>query len=99
MNATNKKPDWSCRLEYVGPNSDNQSGKSQKFWQVEVYDKVVVRRWGRIGTAGQTDRKVYRSYTLAMTEAEYQARKKHDKGYTRPVDIISFIGAYFAEMA
>jgi len=29
--SDSKKPDWKCRLEFVGLNSENLSGKSRKF--------------------------------------------------------------------
>jgi len=48
-------------LEYLGPNEDNVSGKSDKFWEVAVFRvrdwHVVITRWGKFGSKGQTKEK------------------------------------------
>lgn len=95
--VSNKKPSYSCRLEYVGPNGENQSGKSAKFWQIEVHGSRVVRRWGRIGTSGQSDEKVYAGDYYALAEAKAQVRAKRMKGYTKEVDIITLIGVMLGD--
>lgn len=46
-------------------------GKSNKFWTVELSGKAHTVRFGRIGTAGQAQTKVFAS--------EDEARKSHDK--------------------
>ena len=46
--------DWIVRLEYVGTNYDNESGRSSKFWSAENEGGSVRIRWGKIGSSGQS---------------------------------------------
>ena len=41
------------------------NGTSSKFWEVEVVDKKMIVRWGRIGTHGQGQEKIFSSDDLA----------------------------------
>lgn len=65
---------WCLRLEFYGYNPDNQSGHSEKFWQLEGEGMTVTRRWGRFGTKGQT-----KVDTLGVALAK--AAAKVAKGY------------------
>lgn len=91
------EPAFHKYLEYLGPNVDNVSGKSNKFWEVAVFKRdgrhVVVTRWGKFGAKGQTKEKVHYGLYDAEASARQQARKKRDKGYTREVDVITRLGA------
>ena len=58
-----------------------QEGGSDKFWEVSVEGDEVVTRWGRVGTAGQTQRKTQGSPAAAQAEADKQAQGKLKKGY------------------
>lgn len=94
------KPVYHRYLEYVGANDENQSGKSDKFWEVAVFQQVdranrwvVVRRWGRYGKKGQI--KVagpYGTEWSATGEAQAFEAKKRVKGYTREIDVITRLG-------
>jgi len=74
--SDSNKPDWKCRLEFVGTNHDNASGKSRKFYQAEVWGKTFVRRWGRIGTAGQTMRQTFATKYEATSAALKMANEE-----------------------
>ena len=77
------------RLEWLGANHDNASGKSDKFYEVTVDHNDLyfteTRRWGRFGAKGQT--KVLQHYGeySALESARKILAKKRDKGYTKPV--------------
>jgi len=86
-------PDWKLRLEYVGENYANKSGLSSKFWQAEVYGCVFVRRWGKIGAAGQTKRETFYTPWEAKHAALKLVEEKRSKGYVVEVDIITLIGS------
>jgi len=93
MIPTKREPDFKMRLEFVGANAQNQSGESMKFWQAEVWGSTFVRRWGKIGTRGQTMREDFASPQHAQQAARKMAIEKQRKGYTLEVDIISLIGS------
>lgn len=86
-------PDFKIRLEYVGPNEKNQSGTSRKFWQGEVWGRCFVRRWGRLGTFGQTQRQDFATPELARSACFKMIDEKRKKGYTMEVGVLSLIGA------
>lgn len=90
-------PDWKCRLEFLG--RTDLGNPSCKFWQAEVYGKVFVRRWGRIGTAGGTKREVFFDSFGAKQAALKMVNKKRSEGYTNEVDIVTLIGTLFDEEA
>ena len=85
-------------LEYLGPNEDNASGRSNKFWEVAVLHDakqgvyLVVRRWGRYGSKGQVKPEKSYSRSAAKRKARGYAKKKREKGYTREVDVITRLG-------
>lgn len=65
--------DWCVRLVYVGPNPENASGRSEKFWQAFGRGTGVVEvRWGRLGANGQSQDKNWHD---ALTRAEEKLRK------------------------
>jgi predicted DNA-binding WGR domain protein len=88
-----RKPDWKCRLEFVG--RTDLGNASRKFYQAEVWGKTFVRRWGRIGTAGQTMRQTFATKYEATSAALKMANEKRAKGYTAEVDIVTLIGSLF----
>jgi len=69
------------RFEYRGVNYDNDSGRSSKFWEIEGNGtSLVTVRWGKIGTAGQSQGKTF-------ADAHAKAYEKEGKGYrlVRPI--------------
>jgi len=66
---------WLVRLEFVGSNWDNKSGRSSKYWQASGNGSGGVEiRWGKIGSAGQATHK-------NLSYFEDKVYKKMDKGY------------------
>ncbi|MBS0660193.1 MAG: WGR domain-containing protein [Verrucomicrobia bacterium] len=61
-------------LEFVGDGS-------RKFWEVTVREERLVVRFGRLGTAGQTQEKQSASTEAARAKAEALAAEKRAKGY------------------
>jgi len=59
---------------------------SAKFWEVTVDDDMLTIRFGRIGTAGQTQKKTFSSATEAKKNAEILAQSKLKKGYVEVSD-------------
>ena len=62
------------RFEFV-------SGSSAKFWEISTTDREVTVRYGRIGSAGQTQTKSFPSDAAANTHALQQINSKLAKGY------------------
>jgi predicted DNA-binding WGR domain protein len=89
------KPEWKCRLEFVGANGENLSGKSRKFWECIVVGCTFVRRWGPIGKTGQTMQEKFPTSYEAKAAALKMANEKRRKGYTNEVDIVTLIGSLF----
>ena len=56
-------------------------GSSRKFWEITVENKRFTTRYGRIGTAGQTTTKSFRSPDEAKAEADKLLLEKARKGY------------------
>ena len=56
-------------------------GSSSKFWEVEVMDKDLTVRFGRIGSAGQTRTKSFDSHAAAVKERDRLVKEKTGKGY------------------
>lgn len=67
-------PAGARRFEFV-------EGTSSKFWEVVVEGSVLVVRFGRIGTAGQTKTKTFPSPEAARKELDKLVREKTGKGY------------------
>jgi predicted DNA-binding WGR domain protein/very-short-patch-repair endonuclease len=55
--------------------------RSSKFWEVTVSGNTLSVRFGRIGTAGQTQEKTFATETEAQKAAEQLASSKLKKGY------------------
>jgi predicted DNA-binding WGR domain protein len=62
------------RFEFVG-------GASRKFWEVSVAGNSFTVRFGRIGTAGQSQTKSFADEDKAKREAEKLIAEKVKKGY------------------
>lgn len=61
-------------LEFVG-------GASRKFWELTVEGSTLTVRFGRIGTAGQTQQKRFADAAKASAAASRLLREKLAKGY------------------
>lgn len=58
-----------------------KEGSSSKFWQIELSGPSFTVCFGRIGTAGQTQRKDWPSAAKAQAECEKLIEQKTGKGY------------------
>ena len=56
-------------------------GTSSKFWELEVNGVQVTVRFGRIGTAGQSETKTFQNAEAAAKHADQKSREKLRKGY------------------
>ncbi|MFS2165997.1 WGR domain-containing protein, partial [Variovorax sp. Varisp62] len=56
-------------------------GTASKFWEVEQVDAELNIRWGRIGTAGQSQTKSFADATKAATALTKLVAEKTGKGY------------------
>ena len=65
-------------FEFVG-------GTSAKFWEAAVNGNEVTVRFGRIGTAGQTQTKTLANADAATKHAEKLIGQKVAKGYLETV--------------
>ena len=68
------EPPWR-RLEFV-------EGTSRKFWQARREDTDVLIAFGRIGTAGQSQRKPFADALQAQAEMDKLVAEKLRKGYS-----------------
>ena len=57
------------------------SGKSAKFWEIQVTGSSLTTTYGRIGSKGQSTQKKYASTASAKTAAEKAIAQKLRKGY------------------
>lgn len=62
------------RFEFV-------AGTSQKFWEISIEEKSFTVRFGRIGTAGQSQTKSFADQEKAKRESEKLIAEKVKKGY------------------
>ncbi|MGC3959997.1 MAG: WGR domain-containing protein [Verrucomicrobiota bacterium] len=67
-------PGTTRRFEFVG-------GPSQKFWEISVSGISFTVRFGRIGTAGQSQTKNFPDEAKTKREAENLIAEKVKKGY------------------
>ena len=58
-------------------------GASSKFWEIEIEDKTVTVRFGKIGSNGQTQVKTHASPALARKAHDQLVAEKTKKGYHR----------------
>jgi predicted DNA-binding WGR domain protein len=56
-------------------------GRSDKFWEIVVDGAEVSVRFGRNGTSGQSERKVFPAAGEAARHAECKIQEKLHKGY------------------
>jgi predicted DNA-binding WGR domain protein len=65
------------RFEFIG-------GSSRKFWEISQAGNSFSIRFGRIGTAGQSQTKTFADEASAKHEAEHLIAEKLRKAYTQP---------------
>lgn len=89
------------RLEYRDPNRN--TSKYYEVWLHEVESQVILA-WGRIGTDGQHDLKLFPDEEDAKAKALAQVYAKQSKGYqiihedlVIPVDTRSYSGSFDSE--
>jgi predicted DNA-binding WGR domain protein len=61
-----------------------REGTSNKFWQIETGGRVILVRFGRIGTEGRTQTKTCASEETARKKADALLWSKLRKGYVEP---------------
>ncbi|MDG2229279.1 MAG: ankyrin repeat domain-containing protein [Gammaproteobacteria bacterium] len=71
------KKAWDMKVTYL----ESLSGASGKFWEIIVTGKTMTRRWGKLGTDGQTHTKEFASTEVAIAEQEKMIASKKAKGY------------------
>jgi len=62
------------------------SGSSQKFWEISTSNNSFTVRFGRIGTAGQSQTKSFKDDASARREAESLIAQKLKKGYVEKMN-------------
>lgn len=83
--VNSEEPIFHARLEFLGSNSQNKGGKSDKFYEVTVrrvaHHYEELRRWGKYGISGQT--KIVKHYDAysAVHSAEKMLAQKRRRGY------------------
>ena len=91
MSDQEDNPIYYDRVEYLGPNSKNDSRSSDKFYEVTVVSQHTgqlwkeTRCWGKYGAKGQTKVITHHWEYNALWSAKEQIRKKRSKGYTDPI--------------
>ena len=61
---------------------------SDKFWEVAIDGKVLILRWGKIGTTGQSKTKTFDSLDEAASNAEKLKQAKINKGYSPAMHLV-----------
>lgn len=61
-------------------------GSSHKFWEIHLRGSAFTTRYGKIGTAGQTARKVFGSSAEAQKAHDKLVAEKVKKGYAPAAD-------------
>jgi predicted DNA-binding WGR domain protein len=59
----------------------NQTGDSNKFWNIDQVDNSYTVTWGKIGTEGRTNDKTFKSTDDCIKEVEKLIKEKLNKGY------------------
>ena len=62
--------------------------KSSKFWEITLEGVSFTVRYGKIGTAGQTQTKDFDSPEIAQKEADKLLKEKVKKGYKEKFDYL-----------
>ena len=74
----------SVHLEFIGANSDNNSGQSSKFWEMTLSGRHTYVTNGKIGSGGQTqDPVAHADGAAARKFFEKTVKSKLKKGYLR----------------
>jgi uncharacterized protein (TIGR02996 family) len=63
------------------PRYEFSEGSSNKFWEIELEGKSFTTTWGRIGSAGQSTTKTFKSEAQAKEEHDKLTAEKVAKGY------------------
>ena len=63
------------------PRYEFSEGTSNKFWQIDLSGKSFTTTYGKIGTAGQTTVKSYKTDAEAKKEYDKLVAEKTKKGY------------------
>jgi predicted DNA-binding WGR domain protein len=58
------------------------AGSSNKYWEVSTQGSELTVRFGRIGSAGQSQTKSFPDATAAAKQVEKLIREKTGKGYS-----------------
>jgi len=74
-------PDVPPEHDPIWTRLENHHGTSHKFWQVAVHGRFLLRRWGRIGTAGQKKVEDLSTRGAAETRRRDLLDQKRSKGY------------------
>jgi len=71
-------PELEIKLEFYDRRKNHN-----KFWHIRVYDRYIVRHWGRHGSKGQ--KSVHSTWTASSSRAvaEDLAYEKKGKGYVK----------------
>ena len=64
----------------------NQTGDSNKFWNIIQMDNSYTLTWGKIGTEGRTNEKTFASPEDCSKEIEKLIKEKLSKGYQEVLD-------------
>ena len=80
-----RRPTKSPKVFYLELSDDY----SDKFWEAAIDGKVLILRWGKIGTTGQSKTKTFDSLDEAASNAEKLKQAKINKGYS-PADPTQF---------
>ena len=70
------------------PRYEFKDAKSHKFWEIEIEGTTFTVRYGRVGTDGQSNTKVFDSEEQAAKEAEKLTRSKVKKGYAEVAAVV-----------
>ena len=65
------------------PRYEFSEGSHHKFWEITLKDKEVVTHYGRIGAAGQSTSKSFKSAAEAKAAYEALIKEKTKKGYAQ----------------
>ena len=65
----------------------NQTGDSNKFWTIEQFENKYLVQWGKLGTDGRCNEKVFTTKGDCSKEIEKLIREKIGKGYSETNDL------------
>ncbi len=67
----------------------NQTGDSNKFWIIEQFDEKYSVHWGKLGTDGRSNEKVFSTKEECSQKVEKLIKEKISKGYIETNDLIN----------